>query len=118
MLAPLLCAGQGSVPTGRGTNAQIMVRVTFENERPGSPLEGSATALFHVDDQDKSNTVFVKVKPKVDPSAATSKPNTSAVTSAAALRTPPEAQKAFHKGMDAWEHRDFQKAAASAFLVR
>src|SRR5260370_34871833 len=34
LLVPLLCAGQGSVPTGRGTNAQIMVRVTFENERP------------------------------------------------------------------------------------
>ena len=27
------------------------------------------------------------------------------------MRIPSEAQKAFHKGMDAWEHRDFQKAA-------
>jgi len=152
LAVPLVCAGQ--IPTGRGTNAQIMVRVTLENERPagdrirvelltgggvrvadtftnsegrvtftvtfpgdyrlqvsGSTLEGSTTATFHVDDQDKSNTVFVKVKPKVDQTASTSKPNTAATTSAAELRIPPDAQKAFHKGMDAWEHRDFQKAA-------
>ena len=110
LAVPLLCAGQ--IPAGRGTNAQILVRVTFENERAagdrirvelltgggvrvadtftnaegrvtftvtfpgdyrlqvsGSTLEGSTTATFHVDDQDKSNTVFVKVKPKVDQTA-------------------------------------------------
>ncbi len=151
LMVPLLCAGQ--VPTGRGTNAQIMVRVTFENERPagdrirvelltgsgipvadtftnsegrvtfvvtfpgdyrlqvsGSTLEGLTTATFHVDDQDKSNTVFVKVKPKVDQSAATSKPNTPATTSTGELRIPPEAQKAFHKGMEAWQRQDIPKA--------
>ncbi len=140
--------------TGRSTSAQVLVRITFENERPagdrihvelltdagvsvsnaftdqegrvtfhltfpgayrlqvsGSTLQGSTVATFYVEDQDKSKTVFVKVKPKVEQDGATSKPNTPAVTSAAELRIPSEAQKAFHKGMDAWEHHDTQKAA-------
>src|SRR5664279_2062863 len=157
LLVPLLCAGQ--IPTGRGTNAQIMVRVTFENERPagdrirvelltgsgipvadtftnaegrvtfvvtfpgdyrlqvsGSTVEGLTAVTFHVDDQDKSNTVFVKVKPKADQSAGTSKPNTPATTSAAELRIPPDAQKALHKGMDAWQHQDIPKAVSYTHL--
>jgi len=153
LLLPVLCAGQGS-NSGRQTSAQILVRVTFENERPagdrirvtlttdagvpvddtftdkegrvsfhltfpgafrlqvsGSTIEGSTLATFYVEDQDKSKTVFVKVKPKIDQNATTSKPNTPAVTSAAELRIPPDAQKAFHKGMEAWEHHDTEKAA-------
>ena len=39
------------------------------------------------------------------------KPNAPPVTSAAELRIPADAKKAFHKGMDAWEHNDFPKAA-------
>jgi tetratricopeptide (TPR) repeat protein len=60
---------------------------------------------------DKSKSVFIKVKPKIDASAATSKPNTPAVTSATELRIPSDAQKAFHKGLDAWEHHDLARAA-------
>jgi tetratricopeptide (TPR) repeat protein len=152
LVMPVLCAGQ--VPDNRQTNAQILVRVTLENERPagdrihvelltsvgvamanaytdadgratltvtfpgeyrlqveGSTLQGSVSTTFRVDDLDKSKTIFVKVKPKIDETTATTKPNTSAVTSAAELRIPSDAQKAFHKGMDAWEHHDTKKAA-------
>jgi tetratricopeptide (TPR) repeat protein len=55
--------------------------------------------------------VFVRVKPKAEAAAATSKPGTSAVTSANALRIPADAQKAFHKGMEAWQHNDYANAA-------
>ncbi len=153
LLIPVLCSGQG-VDNNRQTNAQILVRVTLDNERSagdrihvelltgvgvavanaftdadgrvtfqvtfpgeyrlqveGSTLQGSASATFRVDDLDKSKTVFVKVKPKISQTEATSKPNTSPVTSAAELRIPSDAQKAFRKGMDAWEHHDIPKAA-------
>ena len=152
LLASVLCAGQ--VPTTRQTSAQILVRVTLDDERPagdrirlelltadglpianaftdangratlvvsfagdyrlraeGSTLQEPASTTFRVDELDKSKTVFLKVKLKLGDTTATSKPNTSAVTSAAELRIPSDAQKAFHKGMDAWEHRDIPKAA-------
>jgi tetratricopeptide (TPR) repeat protein len=153
LVARMLCAGQG-INNDRQTNAQILVRVTFENERPagdqihvelltdagvpvanaftdqegrasfrvtfpgafrleasGTAIQGTTSTTFRVEDMDKSRTVFVKVKPKVDTSAATSKPNTPAVTSATELRIPSDAQKAFHKGLEAWEHHDLPKAA-------
>src|SRR5664279_2915786 len=40
------------------------------------------------------------------------KSNAPAVTSAAELRVPSDARKAFHNGMEAWKHKDFPKAAA------
>ena len=107
LLIPVLCAGQ--IPDNRQTNAQILVRVTLDNERPagdrihvelltnvgvavanaytdadgratftvtfpgeyrlqveGSTLQGAVSTSFRVDDLDKSKTIFVKVKPKID----------------------------------------------------
>lgn len=152
LLVAVSCAGQ-NMNTGRGTSAQILVRITFENDRSagdriqvnlqtgsgvpvaeaftdqdgratfhvtfageyrlqvfGSTVQGTSVSTFHVEDQDKSRTVFVRVKPKVEQTATTSKPNTPATTSAAELRIPAEAQKAFHKGMDAWQRQDIAKA--------
>lgn len=153
LLLPVLCAAQGP-STNRQTSCQILVRVTFNDERSagdqirvellsdagatvanaytdeegratfrvtfpgvyrlqvsGATVQGMSSTTVQVEDMDKSRTVYVQVKPKGDQSAATTKPNTGAVTSAAELRIPPEAQKAFHKGMEAWERHDTQKAA-------
>ena len=146
---------QAQGPSDDVTSAEILVRVTFDDERSagdqirvelmneteimvsesrlpmpkarctfmsrfpggytvqvsGTPIQGTTTATFPFDDMDKSKTVFVHVKPHSDVASAMSKPSTRPVTSAAELRIPGDAQKAFHKGMDAWEHNDFQKAA-------
>ena len=77
----------------------------------GTPIQGTASETLRVDDMDKSRTVFLRVKPHSDVASATTRPNNSQVTSAAELRVPSDAKKAFRKGMDAWEHNDFQKAA-------
>jgi tetratricopeptide (TPR) repeat protein len=77
----------------------------------GTPIEGTTSEIVRVEDMDKSRTVFLRVKPKSDVAAGTVKSNAPAVTSAAELRVPSEAKKAFHKGMEAWEHNDFPKAA-------
>jgi len=77
----------------------------------GSPIQGTVSEPVRIDDMDKSKTVFLRVKPKTDVTSATTKPNTAQVTSAAELRIPADARKAFHKGMEAWEHNDFPKAA-------
>jgi tetratricopeptide (TPR) repeat protein len=155
-LTPTVCAAQGASPVHQ-TSAEILVRVTYENDRAasdqirvelrddtetpveqtftdsegrarfhvskagqyrvlasGTPVLGTGSETVRIDEADKSRTVYVRVKPKVEGSAAAAaatKPNSGAVTSAAELRVPADAKKAFHKGMEAWEHNDFPKAA-------
>jgi Tfp pilus assembly protein PilF len=77
----------------------------------GIPIQGSASETLRVDDMDKSRTVFLRVKPKSDATPSTTKTSAPSVTSAAELRIPSDARKAFHRGMEAWEHNDFPKAA-------
>jgi Flp pilus assembly protein TadD len=84
----------------------------YRLEISGSPVEGKTTTEFRIEDQDKVKTIFVVVKPKVEGTTVTStKSNAPPVTTAAELKIPADAQKAFHKGMEAWEHSDYQKAA-------
>lgn len=78
----------------------------------GTPIQGTSSENVRIDDMDKSRTVFLRVKPKSDASfGTTNKSNASQVTSAAELRVPSDARKAFRKGMEAWEHNDFPKSA-------
>ncbi len=83
----------------------------FRVEVSGISLMGVASTAFHVEDMDKSKTVFVRVKPKMASNSTASNPKVPAVTSAADLRVPNDARKAFHKGMEAWEAKEFPKAA-------
>ena len=84
---------------------------TFEIRVSGASLQGTANERVQIEDMDKSKTVFVRVKPKTDTASTPAKPNTALVTSAADLRVPNDARKAFHKGMEAWSQNDFAKAA-------
>jgi Tetratricopeptide repeat len=109
-------------------DTEIMVGVTFTNSEgkasfhvgipgnytirvSGTPIQGTTTERVRIDDMDKSKSVFVHVKPHSDSPVTSSKSSPRAVTSTAELRIPGDAKKAFHKGMDAWEHNDFPKAA-------
>jgi hypothetical protein len=146
-LAPTLCAAQGS-PTHQ-TSAEILVRVTFDNDRAagdqirvelrndsetsvdqtftdsegkvrfhvsiagqyrvlasGTPVQGTSSETLRVDESDKSRTVYLRVKPKTEVASAVSTKSAAPVTSAAELRIPSDAKKAFHKGMESWEHND------------
>jgi len=106
------------IPIGQGfTNAQG--RVTFHVSNAGQyrvlvsgiPVEGTTSESFSVDDMTREQTVLVRVKPKGDAAANTTKSNTGPVTSTTELRVPADAKKAFRKGMEAWEHNDFANAA-------
>ena len=77
----------------------------------GFPVQGSTSEIVRIDERDKSKSVFLHVKPRSDVVRGTTKSNVTHVTSAAELRVPTDAKKAFHKGMEAWEHNDFPKAA-------
>lgn len=78
----------------------------------GSPIQGKPSERLRIEDMDKSRSVFVHVKPSSSEAATTAaRSGSRPVTSTAELRIPSDAQKAFHKGMDAWEHNDFPKAA-------
>ncbi len=80
----------------------------------GTPLQGTSSETLRIEESDKSRTVYLRAKPKVEDTSAVpvaTKPKTGPVTSAAELRVPAEAKKAFRKGMEAWEHNDYPKAA-------
>jgi tetratricopeptide (TPR) repeat protein len=109
---------ESGVPVGEtftDSNGRASFRVTspgmFEVRASGSSVQGTATERFRIDDMDKNKTVFVRIKPKAEATATQSKPSAPPVTSAADLRAPAEARKAFHKGMEAWDQHDFAKAA-------
>ncbi len=84
---------------------------TYEVRVSGSPIEGRTTESVRIEDMDKSRTVYVRVKPHSDATATSTKSNAPPVTSAAELRIPADARKAFHKGMEAWQRNDYPKAA-------
>jgi len=135
------------------TNAEIQVRVTYEDDRPagmqirlellnetGIPITQAFTdsegrAVFRITnlgayrvrasgidiedttsesvmvDQDGTRMVFVRVKTKASGVASTGTSGSGPVTSAAQLRIPQDARKAFEKGLSAWQKKDYQKAA-------
>ncbi len=55
--------------------------------------------------------VYVQVKPTAESTASAASSTNQTVTSAAELRVPQNASKAFDKGMAAWQNKDYQKAA-------
>ncbi len=89
-----------------------MVKVT------GPGIEDGASESFEVFNCPSHCTrqVFLRVKAKAAPGESTAtrstgKPDNPAVTSAAELRVPQNARKAFDQGMTAWQKRDYQQAA-------
>lgn len=83
----------------------------------GESVKGVATESFEVFACSGrcSRQVYVRVKPK-DVAAqgntqSTSPAGTPPVTSAAELRVPQNARKAFDQGMTAWQKKDYQQAA-------
>ena len=84
---------------------------TYEVRASGTPLQGTAIERVRIEEMDKSRTVYVHATPRGDAAASSIKSNAPPVTSAAELRIPADAKKAFHKGMEAWERNDFAKAA-------
>ena len=84
---------------------------TYEVRASGTPIQGTTVESVRIDDMDKSRTVYLRVKPRTDGVSTTTKVNAPPVTSAAELKIPPDAKKAFHKGMEAWERNDYPKAA-------
>lgn len=153
LLVPSLCQAQ-SLSQDRQTSAEILVRVTFGDDRAagdqiradlvndsgvlvaesftdpeghakfhvstsgtyevrvsGTPIQGTTVQQIRVYDMDNAKTIFLRVKPATNAASVAGRPNVPPVTSAAELRVPADARKAFHKGMEALERNDFAKAA-------
>ena len=84
---------------------------TYEIHASGTPVAGTTVERIRIEDMDKNRTVYLRVKPRSDATPTATKVNAPPVTSAAELKVPADAKKAFHKGMEAWEHNDYPKAA-------
>jgi Tfp pilus assembly protein PilF len=84
---------------------------TYEIRASGMPIKGTATERVRVEDMDKSRTVYVRATPQVEGTATATKSTAPPVTSAAELKIPADAKKAFNKGMELWEHNNYPKAA-------
>lgn len=98
-------------------------RVTFVITAPGyytvrasgRDVEEARSERILVDPLDKSKVTFVRVKAKFNNATSvpnvTTKPGNPNVASAAELKIPADANKAFQKGMESSQHQDFAKAA-------
>lgn len=103
--------GDTFTPSDSRVSFQVSNPGTYRAEVSGTPVEGTTTETFRVDNMDRQKVVFVRVKPAAGPASAATKSDVPPVTSAADLRVPAEAKKVFHKGMQAWEQNDYPKAA-------
>jgi Tfp pilus assembly protein PilF len=107
------------VPVGQGftdSEGRAVFHVqgagTYEIHASGTPIKGTTIERVRVEDMDKSRTVYMRATPSEAAGTATTiKSNAPPVTSAAELKIPADARKAFHKGMEAWERNDYPKAA-------
>jgi len=106
------------VPVGEGfTDSEgravfhVAMAGNYEVRASGTPIKGTSVEQVRVDDMDKSRTVYVRATPSGEAAATTTKANAPPVTSAAELKVPLDAKKAFHRGMEAWERNDYPKAA-------
>ena len=108
------------VPVGEGfTDSEgravfhVTMAGTYEVRASGTPIQGTSIERVRIDDMDKSRTVYVRATPSGEaaPPATATKSNAPPVTSAAELKIPADARKAFHKGMEAWERNEYPKAA-------
>lgn len=86
-------------------DASYHVRVT------GSAIQETVSDSITVNALDRSRVLYVRVKPLEDANAESKAGPSGPMTSAAALRIPPDARKSFDKGMEAWQKNDPSKAA-------
>jgi Flp pilus assembly protein TadD len=103
--------GQNFTDSEGRTTFHVSNGGTYEIRASGIPIQGTATETVRIEDMDKSRTVYLRATPKSEATATTTKSNAPPVTSAAELKIPMDAKKAFHKGMESWEHNDYSKAA-------
>ncbi len=77
----------------------------------GTDIKETASESVEVDPMDHMRVVFLRVKRISGTAQSASTSSNAQVTSAAQLRVPQDARKAFDKGMAAWQKQNFQQAA-------
>lgn len=90
---------------------QVIALGTYRVRVVGNDIEDTISDAIQIDQSDLTRMVFIRVKLKPGAVQSTSVKGSSAVTSAAQLHVPQEAQKAFNKGLSAWQSKDYPKAA-------
>lgn len=114
-----LTNGSGIVVTQAFTTneGRVNFRVSSEGiylvKVSGTDIEDGASESVEVDPLDSVRVVFVRVRRKAEAAGAQSSASSPNVrmTSAAELRAPQNARKAFDQGMTAWQKKDYQQAA-------
>ena len=106
----LMVAQQVSDQDGR-TSFQIMGTGTFRVRVSGNNIEDATSDAVTLDQDTMTRILFVHVKPKAGAVQSTATKGSPAVTSAAQLHVPPDAQKAFNRGLTAWQNKDYARAA-------
>jgi tetratricopeptide (TPR) repeat protein len=80
----------------------------------GLEIEDTVSDPIIVTETARSQIAYIRVKLKSQPNTvqSVSRSGTAPVTSAAQLRVPSDARKAFDKGLASWQKKDYEKAAA------
>jgi Flp pilus assembly protein TadD len=106
----LMVAQQVTDQDGR-SSFQIMGTGAFRVRVSGNDIEDTVSEPVQIDQDQMSHMLFIHVKPKQAAVQSNATKGSPAVTSAAQLRVPPEAQKAFNRGLAAWQNKDYAQAA-------
>ena len=77
----------------------------------GTNIEDEVSASFQFDRGGSAYSVFLRVKPRLGATISNNTPNAGTTTSAARLAIPKDASKDFRKGLEAWQDKDYAKAA-------
>jgi Tfp pilus assembly protein PilF len=86
-------------------------QIVYRVQAGGMNIEDEISERFSFDHGGGGYSVYLQVKPKLGSAETTKTPSAGPITSAGRLNIPKEASKDFHKGLEAWQNKDYAKAA-------
>ena len=86
-------------------------QIVYRVRASGMDIEDEVSERFGFDHGGSGYSVFLQVKPKLGSAGSTKTPSAGPMTSAGRLAIPKDASKDFRKGLEAWQNKDYPKAA-------
>ena len=86
-------------------------QIVYRVQASGMNIEDEISERFSFDHGGSGYSVYLQVKPKLGSPESTKTPSAGPITSAGRLNIPKEASKAFRSGLEAWQNKDYPKAA-------
>src|ERR1035441_3823944 len=86
-------------------------QIVYRVQASGMNIEDEISERFSFDHGGSGYSVYLQVKPKLGTPESTKTPSAGPITSAGRLNIPNEASKHLRSGLEAWQNKDYPKAA-------